>query len=88
MLVLKSKTLKDLLKVFSGNVVSQAIAFLIIIIISRDLGPSEYGIFSLLIAIFTIGTQIADFGGSTSYVKYASENLSKEDEIFITIVIG
>ncbi|KGQ52459.1 hypothetical protein JL12_00910 [Gallibacterium anatis 10672-6] len=88
MLVLKSKTLKDLLKVFSGNVVSQGIAFLIIIIISRDLGPSEYGIFSSLIAIFTIGTQISDFGVSTSYVKYASENLSKEDEIFITIVIG
>jgi len=84
---IKSKTLQDLLKVLSGNIVAQGIGFLTIIVISRDLGADQYGIFSLLLAIFTISVQISDFGISTSYVKYVSENLSKSKDIFFTIII-
>lgn len=87
MISIKSKIIKDLLKVLSGNIIAQGIAFLTIILISRDLGPKQYGIFSLLIAIFTISVQISDFGISTSYVKYLSENLSKLNDIFFTIII-
>ena len=72
--------MQDLLKVLSGNILAQGIGFLTIIIISRDLGPEQYGIFSLLIAIFMIAIQVSDFGVSTSYVKYVSENLSKAKE--------
>jgi len=61
---------------------------LTIIIISRDLGPEQYGIFSLLLAIFTIAIQVSDFGVSTSYVKYVSENLSKAKEIFVTVILS
>lgn len=85
---IKSKTLQDLLKVFSGNIVAQGIGFLTIIIISRDLGVEQYGIYSLLLAIFTISIQVSDFGISTSYVKYLSENLSKAKEIFFTVIIS
>ena len=76
---IKSKTLQDLLKVLSGNIVAQGIGFLNIIIISRDLGPEQYGIFSLLLAIFTVATQVSDFGVSTSYVKYVRENLLRRN---------
>lgn len=85
---IKSKTLQDLLKVLSGNIVAQGIGFLAIIIISRDLGPEQYGIFSLLLAVFTVATQVSDFGVSTSYVKYVSENLSKAKEIFVTVILS
>ncbi len=85
---IKSKALQDLLKVLSGNIVAQGIGFLTIIIMSRDLGPEQYGVFSLLLAIFTIAVQISDFGISTSYVKYLSENLSKAKEIFYTVIIS
>lgn len=85
---IKSKTLQDLLKVLSGNIVAQGVGFLTIIIISRDLGPEQYGIFSLLLAIFTVAVQISDFGVSTSYVKYVSENLSKAKEIFVTVILS
>lgn len=76
---IKSKTLQDLLKVLSGNIVAQGLGFLTIIIISRDLGPEQYGIFSLLLAIFTVATQVSDFGVSTSYVKYVRENLLRRN---------
>ncbi len=85
---IKSKTLQNLLKVLSGNIVAQGIGFLTIIIISRDLGSEQYGIFSLLIAIFTIAVQVSDFGISTSYIKYLSENLNKSKEIFFTVLVS
>jgi O-antigen/teichoic acid export membrane protein len=85
---IKSKTLQDLLKVLSGNIIAQGIGFLAIIIISRDLGPKQYGVFSLLLAIFTVAVQISDFGVSTSYVKYVSENILKAKEIFVTVILS
>lgn len=85
---IKSKTLQDLLKVLSGNIVAQGIGFLTIVLISRDLGVEQYGIFSLLVAIFTISVQVSDFGVSTSYVKYISAHLPKAREIFITVILS
>lgn len=85
---IKSKTLQDLLKVLTGSIAAQGMGFLAIIIISRDLGPEQYGVFSLLLAIFTVAVQVSDFGVSTSYVKYVSENLSKAREIFITVILS
>ncbi len=84
----KSTVLQDLLKVLSGNIVAQGIGFLTIILISRDLGPEQYGIFSLLLSIFTIAVQVSDFGVSTSYVKYVSENLVKAKDIFVIVVLS
>ncbi len=80
--------MRDLLKVLWGNVTAQGLGFVTIVLISRDLGPSQYGIFSLLLAIFTISVQISDFGISTSYVKYTSENLQKRREIFATVLLA
>lgn len=85
---LHSQVLRDLLKVLSGNIAAQGLGFLITILISRDLGPEQYGVFSLLLAVFTVSVQIADFGISTSYVKYVSENLSRAREIFLTLFIS
>ncbi|BBG66802.1 membrane protein [Hydrogenimonas sp.] len=85
---IKSRTLKDLLKVLSGNIVAQGLGFATTVLVSRDLGPSEYGIFSLILAIFTILVQISDFGISTSYVKFTSEHLSERREIFTTVLAG
>ena len=85
---IKSRTIQDLLKVLSGNIVAQGLGFLTIVLISRDLGPSQYGIFSLLLAIFTVSVQISDFGISTSYVKYTSEHLQKRREIFTTVLLA
>ena len=85
---IKSKTLQDLLKVLSGNIVAQGIGFLTLIFLSRDLGVEEYGVFSLLLAIFTISIQISNFGISTSYVKYLSEKRDYSKEVFFTLLLG
>lgn len=86
--ILESETLGDIFKVLSGNILAQGIAFLTLVLISRDLGPSDYGVFSLLVAIFTFSVHISDFGVSIGYVKFVSENRNLEKEIFLTIVIS
>ena len=48
----------------------------------------EYGIFSLLIAIFTMAIQVSDFGMQTSYVKHVSKNISEADSIFFTVLVS
>lgn len=64
---------QDLLNVLSGNIIAQGTGYLSIVMISRNLGPEQYGIFSLLVAIFTLSVQLSDLGLSTPYVKYASQ---------------
>lgn len=70
----------DLLNVLSGNIIAQGTGYLSIVIISRNLGPEQYGIFSLLVSIFTLSVQLSDLGLSTPYVKYASQ-LNRSHEI-------
>ena len=84
--ILKIK--RDFAHVILGSGLTQGIGFFTILIISRNLGPENYGVFSLLISIFTIAVQIADFGVTTSYVKYASENEASSGTILYTVLIS
>ena len=77
----------DLQKVFSGNIVAQVIGFISTVIITRNLGPEDYGVFSLLLALFTVAVQLSDFGISTSYVKYASKDKIRAKKLFKLIII-
>jgi len=85
---IKSKVLRDLAKVLTGNIIAQGFAFLTLVIVSRELGPDEYGIFSLLLAVFTFAVQFSDFGVSTGYIKYVTESGEKERDIFATMLIS
>lgn len=78
---------RDFLKILTGNVITQAIAYFSTIIVSRELGPEKYGIFSLLVALFTIAIQLSEFGISTPYVKFASRVRStfEKNNLFATI---
>jgi O-antigen/teichoic acid export membrane protein len=45
---------KDILKVFSGTVIAQAIAFLITPLIAKQYGPAEYGVYAGFLAAISI----------------------------------
>ena len=84
---IKSGIVADVLKVLTGNIVAQGFAFLVTVLISRDLGPARYGEFALIIAIFTCITQLSDFGTSTSYVRFLARNKEAEAEAFGSMVL-
>lgn len=83
----QSGTARDLLRVLSGNVMAQGVAFLAVILVSRELGPASYGEFALLIAIFTFITQLSDFGTSTSYVTYLSTHRDARARVLGTVLV-
>jgi O-antigen/teichoic acid export membrane protein len=82
-----SPLLQDIIKVLGGNIVAQGFAFLSTVVISRDLGPAQYGEFALIVAIFTFMTQFSDFGTSTSYVKFLSGNKDDATNILSSVII-
>ena len=57
---------KDILKVFSGTLVAQAVSFLLIPIIAKLYGPSEYGVYAGLFAVISISSIL-----STGKYEYA-----------------
>jgi len=69
---IKSRTLQDLIKVLSGNVVARGLGFPTIVLISRDLGPSQCGIVSLFLAPLSIFIQMPNSRISTSKAVLAN----------------
>lgn len=74
-LSIHSQTVRDIVKVLSGNIVAQGLAFLGTVLVSRDLGPASYGEFALMIAVFTFFTQLADlvvFAEKSNFHKFVT----------------
>lgn len=76
----RSFLVKAISKVFAGNFFAQFLGFLITIYVSRDLGPENFGAYSLFLSLYFIISQIADFGLSTSYIKYGSDIYEKNND--------
>lgn len=77
--LIKSKITKIFLYTFIGRTTFAGINFVNMTLIARNLGPSRFGIFSLLYAILSIIVIISDFGMSVSIVKFYSEFQSKNE---------
>lgn len=78
---MKSKLLKDLLKVLSGNIMAQGLGFILVMLMTRGLGPEKYGVYVVFITIYDFLRQFADFGISTSYVKLCSDRINKNKNL-------
>jgi O-antigen/teichoic acid export membrane protein len=101
----KERSLKYLAKgaglIFFGLILSKIFTYLFRIIIAR-VGPAEYGLFSLGIAVFSLFTVVARFGmgnGILRFVSYYRSKNQKEDlmgtifsvlsfEFFISIIFA
>jgi O-antigen/teichoic acid export membrane protein len=83
---IQSQTVRDVVKVLTGNIVAQGLAFLATVLVSRDLGPARYGDFALIVAIFTFCTQLSDFGTSTSYVRFLARHRDATDRALGSLV--
>ncbi len=68
----KSRLVKDLAVVFIGNLFGAALGFIATILITRILGPADFGLFSIALAVMGIVVQLSDFGISTGLVRFAS----------------
>ena len=80
----KSQLTRHLTLVFTGNIFAAFLVFLGILVISRTLSVSEFGLFNLSLSILLTVPFFAAFGIDTSVIKFISSYLghNKTDEAF------
>lgn len=76
----KSKTGKESLIVLLGNILGAGLGFFSSVLITRTLGPAQFGLFSISIAVMMIASQFSDFGIGTSLVRFFSLFHQKDTE--------
>ncbi len=74
----KSRIAKDSAIVLTGNVLSAGLGFVATVLIIRTLGPAEFGLFSVALAVMGIASQFSDFGIGTGLVRFASLYLKND----------
>jgi len=68
----KSRIARDSAIVFAGNILSAVLGFVATVLITRTLGPAQFGLFSVALAVMMIASQLSDFGINTGLVRFAS----------------
>jgi O-antigen/teichoic acid export membrane protein len=74
----KSKTAANSFVLFGGNMAGAALSVITTIIISRKLGPANYGVLGVFLALVTMIVGLTDFGLSTTAIKLISQYLDKD----------
>jgi O-antigen/teichoic acid export membrane protein len=75
----KSKTAKDTYLVFVGNGLAGFIGMILMIVISRFLGPASFGAFSVSFSIFMLLSKFGDMGLNFAMVKNISQSRAKKE---------
>ena len=76
----KSKIARDSSIVLAGNILSAGLGFIATILITRTLGPAQFGLFSVALAVMGIASQFSDFGVGTGMVRFASLYLKNDNQ--------
>lgn len=70
-----SKTAYNAMLLFGGNIIAAVLGVIALIIVSRKLGPAQFGILATFNALWSSVVVLTDFGLGISAVKFISENL-------------
>ena len=73
--LLRSQLAGRLTLVFMGNLFAAGLGFLAVLIISRELTVSDFGLFNMAISIILIASHLASLGMDTGMIKFASSYL-------------
>ncbi|MEW6698732.1 MAG: oligosaccharide flippase family protein, partial [Bacillota bacterium] len=76
----KSKIAKDSAIVLTGNFLGASIGFIATILITKTLGPAQFGLFSVALAVMDIASQFSDFGIGTGLVRFTCLYLNKDNQ--------
>lgn len=76
--LMTSRLAKHLTLVFTGNIFAAGLGFLTVLIISRELSVSDFGLFNLAISVMIIASQLSGLGMNNTMIKFASSYLGEE----------
>jgi O-antigen/teichoic acid export membrane protein len=73
------KTLQDTIWVLTGNTISKIMGLVSFTILTRILGPQEYGIYSLAMMVLSMAIELSDLGINASTIRYGAQYFAQED---------
>jgi O-antigen/teichoic acid export membrane protein len=76
----KTKTAKNTYIVFLGNSLAGFLGMILMILLSRTLGPAGFGIFSVSFAMLSLLAKFADFGFNFAMVRNISQSRAKGEQ--------
>lgn len=85
---LKSKTAKDSILIMFGNLISQIMSLLVVIVVSRFLSVIDYGIYSILNNISSFVQDMADMGMNGAITRFVAEFRAKNKTTKEKQIIG
>jgi O-antigen/teichoic acid export membrane protein len=77
--LVRSKASKDSFWVLIGNLLTRVLGLLSFIIITRVLGPQEYGLFSVSLGVLTMVSDLSDLGINASAIRYGAQYAANQD---------
>jgi len=80
--IINSKLFKNLSVVFSETVVTKILNFVIILLLTRQLGPEEYGKYSFIFVSMAFCSSFFDFGMENTAVRFANKKSETRNSIF------
>ncbi len=84
----RSAAFKDSAVLLVGNSIAAGLAFLGAVIISRALGPTNFGIISTAAAVTAVITGLTDFGIGTGVVRFAARDLETDRSKAIALLVA
>ncbi|MDD3436884.1 MAG: oligosaccharide flippase family protein [Candidatus Gastranaerophilales bacterium] len=78
----KSRFAKDLGIVFSENIITKCLNFTIILILTRVLGPSDYGKYSFIFVTMAFCSAFFDFGMENTAVRFSNKEKGIKNTVF------
>ncbi|MEK7112599.1 MAG: oligosaccharide flippase family protein, partial [Patescibacteria group bacterium] len=76
--IIKTRTIKDSAISFTGTFVNGLLGLAFYILMARNLGPLNFGIFSVAVATLTLITDISDVGTDTGLVRFIGKYLNSD----------
>lgn len=86
--VLGNKTIHALSFVTVGNIFNAGLGFIALIVVSRALGPENFGIFSVIFGFFALLSKMGDFGTNQSAMRYIAHFRAKGNTIDQKRIVG
>lgn len=80
--IINTKLFKDLSVVFSENVITKALNFVIILLLTRILGPEDYGKYSFIFVSMAFISGVFDFGMENTAVRFSGKEKTLRNSIF------
>ena len=77
--LVRSRTARDTLVNSLGTGVAAALSLGTLVLATRTLGPSSYGLFALALAVLSIAAELADVGLNAGLIRHVSRHLGRGD---------